>query len=268
MNVIAYSFYRHANSAYESERAGAGRGVFFCNYIRAIVRGHWAVYPDWSLWLYHDNRVREYSYWPVMERMHERGLLKLIPMGEATKLCGAMCWRLLPIWNLSVKRVLCRDVDSLSTPRERRAIEKWIASDRAISALHDSESHSSTALMGGMVGFKADWMLDRFSSWASFMALADQFGIDMNQHGADQRLLNAAILPHAGGQIAYEDRTTLGAKDSYIDQLTNHIGGAYHVDPLVGWFSRNRGHCPKLAEIEECEKGWAGVESNERISRI
>ena len=253
MNVVATAFFRHENSAYESERAGAGRGVFFSNYPRAVVRGHWAVYPDWELWVYHDDTSREFAYFKALERMHERKLLKLIPMGKAHLLCGSMFWRMLPIWTLNVDRVLCRDLDALSTPRERKAIEKWIASDRAISALHDSESHSATALMGGMVGFKCDWVRERWPSWDTFMRMADQFGISMNQHGDDQRLLNAAILPHAGDQISYEDRASLGPKGDGVDTLTAHIGGAYHVDPCVKWFKEHPEYCPRLKEIEECE---------------
>lgn len=253
MRVVSIAFYRDFNSAYESERAGAGRGVFFVNYLRSLVRAHYAVYPDFQLWIHHDELAREFPYFKVLERMQERGLLKLIPMGPSEALCKSMMWRLLPIWNLSVDVVLCRDLDALSTPRERRAIDKWLASDRAISALHDSESHSSAALMGGMVGFRCEWMRERFVSWNAFIALAGKYGIDLSQHDADQRLLNAAILPEAGDQIVYEDRQSLGAKDSYIDQLTNHIGGAFHVDPAVAWFKRNPEYCPKLKEIEECE---------------
>ncbi len=252
-NVIATAFFRHENSAYESERAGAGRGVFFSNYPRAVIRGHHAVYPDWELWIYHDDTSRDFKYCAALEKMHAKGLIKLIPMGKAVTLCGSMAWRMLPIWNLDVDRLLCRDLDALSTPRERRAIEKWIRSDRAISALHDSESHSATALMGGMVGFKCDWMRERWASWEAFVGLADQFGITMNQHGDDQRLLNAAILPHAGDQISYEDRKSLGEKGPGVDQLTNHIGGAYHVDPCVAWFRENRYACPELDLIGEGE---------------
>lgn len=253
MRVFSTAFYRDKNSAYESERAGAGRGVFFVNYLRSLVRAHYAVYPDFQLWIHHDERAKEFPYFKCLERMQERGLLKLIYMGPSEALCKSMMWRMLPIWNLSVDVVLCRDLDALSTPRERRAIDKWLSSERAISALHDSESHSSSALMGGMVGFKCEWMRDRFSSWNSFVGLADQYGIDLTQHGADQRLLNAAILPEAGDQIIYEDRQTLGAKDHYIDQLTAHLGGAFHVDPCVNWFKQNRDYCPKLKDIEECE---------------
>lgn len=255
MKVYSVAFFRDANSAYESERAGAGRGVFFVNYLRTLVRAHYAVYPDYQLWIYHDDRAKEFPYFKVLEREQERGLLKLIYMGQSEALCKSMMWRLLPIWNLGVDVVLCRDLDALATPRERRAIDKWLASGKAVSALHDSESHSSAALMGGMVGFRAQWMRDHFASWYDLVGKASSLGIDLSQHGADQRLLNALVLPIADAeeQIISEHRSTLGAKDHYIDQLASHIGGAFHVDPAVKWFRENPEYCPKLKEIEECE---------------
>lgn len=257
MNVFATAFFRDKNSAYESERCGEGRGVFFVNYLRSLVRAHYAVYPDFLLWIYHDDRAMEFKYFKVLERMQERGLLKLIYMGLSEALCKSMMWRLLPIWNLGVDIVLCRDLDALSTPRERRAIDKWIASGKAVSALHDSESHSSAALMGGMVSFQCQWMRNHFASWNDFVGKATQFDIDLSQHGADQRLLNALVLPLADSeeQIVSEHRSTLGAKDHYIDQLASHIGGCMHVDPCVAWFDKNPEYCPKLKEIRECELG-------------
>lgn len=256
MNVVSIAFYRDFNSCYESERAGAGRGVFFVNYLRAVVRGHWAVFPDWQLWIHHDELAREFPYFKVLERMQERKLLKLIPMGTSKALCLSMLWRMLPCWNLDVDRVLCRDLDAFPTPRERRAVDKWIASDRAISAMHDSESHGSAALMGGLVGFKCDWIRNLWSGWEWFVDQARIFEIDLSQHGSDQRLLNASILPHAGDQLAWEDKASLGPKDEALDTLTNHLGGAFHVDPAVAWLKAHPEYCPKLAEIEACEDGW------------
>ena len=255
MNVVAYSYFRHHNSAYESERAGAGRGRFFVNYIRAIVRGHHAVYPDWQMWIYHDDRVMEYENWPILKRMEGRGLFKLIYMGKAIRLCESMMWRMLPIWTINVERVMCRDVDSLPTPRERRAIETWIGSGKAVSSLHDSVSHSGDILMGGMVAFRSEWVNHRIFSWQEMINKAEGFGIDLDRHGSDQQLLNALIYPSAAlaGEIVSEDKLSLGHRDHPIDQLTAHIGGAYHVDPCVKWFSENPSYCPKLKDIEECE---------------
>ena len=256
MNVYSLAFFRSEFSAYESPRCGASQGCFFVNYIRAIVRMHPAVYPDWQMRIYHDDRVTQYPYWKAMERMQEAGLFKLIYAGTAHTLCGSMLWRLMPAWDPEVKYVLCRDVDSLQTPRERKAVDRWIASGKPVSALHDSQSHSSSALMGGMVGFRTNWLNFNFPSFEAFVAKAAARGIDLNKHGADQTLLNAEVYPitNSGDDVANEDRGSLGERSHVLDQLCAHIGGAYHVEPVVKFFDENPGMCSKLDIIRRCEQ--------------
>lgn len=255
MKVFSVAFFRNWASPYESERAGAGRGVFFVNYLRSLVRNHWAVWPDWQLIIHHDEKAKAFPYWKCVERMADKGLLKLCFMGEAKQLCHSMLWRMIPAWNLSVDYLLCRDLDSLSTPRERRAIEKWIASGKAVSSLHDSESHSSRDLFGGLCGFRTQWIRDRWASFNDFVWKAKHYGIDLTYQGSDMQLLNAELMPMAidGQEVVTEDRASLGPKDHPIDLIGTHLGGAYHVDPVVEWFKNNRQYCPKLDEIEECE---------------
>lgn len=255
MRVFSVAFFRNWASPYESERAGAGRGVFFVNYLRSLVRNHWAVWPDWQLVIHHDDKARAFPYWKSVERMAERGLLKILYMGEAKELCQSMLWRMLPAWNLSVDYLLCRDLDSLSTPRERRAIEKWMATGKSVSSLHDSESHCSNDLFGGLCGFKAQWIRDRWTSFNDFIWKAKDHGIALTHQGSDMRLLNAELMPKALSEceVITEDRASLGPKDHPIDQIGTHLGGAYHVDPVCAWFREHPEYCPRLKEIEECE---------------
>lgn len=255
MKVFSVAFFRNWASGYESERAGAGRGVFFVNYLRSLVRNHWSVWPDWKLWIHHDEKALAFPYWEKVKRMEAAGLLTLHYMGEAKKLCEAMLWRMVPCWNLDVEYVLCRDLDALSTPRERKAIDRWVASGKAVSALHDSESHSSVMLMGGLCGFRAEWVRGRWSSYSNFIDRASDLGIDLTYHGSDQRLLDAEVTPAANGDILIEDRQTLGPKDHPIDLQGTHCGGAMHVDPYVNWLKEHPEYCPRLKEIEECENG-------------
>ena len=257
MNVYSLAFFRHEASAYESPKCGASQGCFFVNYIRAITRMHPAVYPDWEMWIYHDDRVTQYPYWKAMERMQEAGLLKLIYAGKAETLCGSMLWRLKPAWAEGVDRFVCRDVDSLQTPRERKAVDRWVASGKPVSALHDSQSHSSASLMGGMTGFRAGWFKAMWPSYDVVLQLATMRGIDLNRHGADQTWLNSEVYPatRGGEEVSNEDRSTLGGRDHILDQLCAHIGGAYHVEPVVKFFDENPGMCSKLDIIRRCENG-------------
>lgn len=256
MRIFSVAFFRNNNSPYAQPQAGPEGYKFHSNYLRSVVRNHWAVWPDWKLVLHHDDRAREFPYWPCIERMADRGLLSLVYMGEAKKLCEAMLWRMLPCWNLDAEYVLCRDLDSLSTPRERRAIEKWIASGKAVSSLHDSESHSSSELFGGLCGFRTDWVREHWDSYMHFMNRAKENHIDLTHQGSDMHFLNAEVLPFAlmEGQVVTEDRASLGPKDHPIDLQGTHLGGAMHVQPYIDWLKVNRHYCKRLDEIEECEK--------------
>ena len=124
--VVSYAFFRSEHSEYESERCGEARGRFFVNYFRAIVPAHQSVMPDWEMRIHYDDQVTAMPYWRALCRMETAGLLKLVPCGEAKTFFGSMLWRLKPIWDEGVDVVSCRDVDSLPTPRDKKAVENWL----------------------------------------------------------------------------------------------------------------------------------------------
>lgn len=256
LKVFSVSFFRSDQSAYESERAGAGRGVFFVNFLRSLVRNHWAVWADWELWIHHDDRAMQFPYWKSIKKMSDNGLLKLFYMGPSKRICESMLHRMVPCWNESVEYTLCRDLDSLSTPRERAAIDRWIKSSKAVSSLHDSPSHVSAMMLGGLVGFRGEWVRSHWNSWEEFIALAEKHGEDLSIHGSDQHLLAKEVFPKCmqDNQFVYENSAMMGPKVHPIDFVGTHAGGAFHVDPAVRWFSENRAACPKLDLIEECER--------------
>lgn len=246
MRIYSVSFFRSPASAYESERAGAGRGVFFINYVRALVRGFWIVYgPDgYKLEIRHDDRVREFPYWKSMLRMQDAGLLKLIYTGPSISLCGSMALRLDPLWEPATTYLLCRDLDALPTFREKRAVDRWIESGKAIHAMHDSISHGCTLLMGGMVSFNV----------AKCRNIPRPPYAEMKTHGDDQRWLNTVVAPmYPKDEIVLDDSMALGPKQHPMDKLGSHIGGAFGVQPFVDWVAANPDVCPRLKEIVECE---------------
>jgi len=245
MKIYSTAFFRSAASAYESERAGAGRGVFFVNYLRSLVRAFWMVYgPDnWKLMIQHDDRAMEFPYFQVLKRMQEKQLLTLYYRGKSEGLCSSMMWRLNPIWYVDSEYVLCRDLDALPTYREKRRVDNWIQGGKAIHALHDSISHMGTMLMGGMVGFDVKQVKDKIPKPPTE---------GLNVHGDDQRWLNEFVAPYH--EIQWDGPVELGPKDHPMDKLGSHLGGAFHVDPFVKWLDENPDLCPKLEIIRECEK--------------
>lgn len=244
--VVSYSIFRHKDSTYESERCGVARGIFFVNYLRAIVRAHHSVYPDFELRFHHDDRAMQWKYWKAMTLMADAGLLTLHFMGRSEYLCGSMVWRMAPIWDSSVSVVLCRDVDSLSTMRERMAVERWLESNAAIHAIHDSISHRGAMLMGGMVGFKTAAVRDRMQVPPP----------TLDQHGQDQVWLNAVVEPVFSKEILYDNTVSMGERIDPRDMLCNGVGLAFHVDPVVKFYDEHPELCPVLSTIRECESGW------------
>jgi hypothetical protein len=262
--ILSYSFFRHEASAYESERCGVARGIFFVNYLQALVRAHHYSWPGWELWIHHDDRAKEFAYFGCLMSMAVSGLLRLIDCGKAETLCGSMLWRMKPVWDLEAGWVVCRDVDSLPMPRDRVMVEEADKADAVVHAVLDSESHSGP-LMGGMVAFRAPRLrtaLPYYKTWDDFMLRAKFHGIDMNKHGADQRLLNLEIWPalrdhtliHQRRQdIQYPEAMETRPVAPKVDRLDDfvHMGGAYNVEKVMPFFKDNPSTTNTL--IEACE---------------
>lgn len=242
--LVSYSFFRHKDSAYESERCGESRGIFFVNYLRAIVRAHHSVYPDFELRIHHDDLAMQFEYWKALRRMADAGLLTLHFMGKAQYLCGSMVWRMAPIWDSSVSVVLCRDVDSLSTMRERMAVERWMESKASIHVIHDSISHAG--VMGGTIAFKTNLVRDRMQVPPP----------TLSYHNQDQNWLNAIVEPVFSKEILYDNTVSMGERLDPRDMLCNGVGLAFKVDPVVEFYKSHPEMCPVLDTIEKCEEGW------------
>lgn len=258
MNVVSCALYRHAASAYESERAGAGRGVFFKGFLPAVIRAHRSVYPDWELQIRHDEQVVVWPYWKVLQLLQEAGAgVKLIPMGEAHTLCGSMLWRLYPAFDASSEAVICRDIDSLPMPRGRRAVQRWLGSGEPFHSMQDSRSHSSARIMGGMLGLLARSLREVFPDRHALESAIVTSGIDMNKHGADQAFLHKAL---GGWNVRLDTPDTLGDRTQTGDPRDTcgghavHEGGAFHAQPVARWYDLM--FPDKL--ILDCEKaaGW------------
>lgn len=152
--------------------------------------------------VHHDDEVRALPYFDVLTRLDAAGLLKLVPMGEAPSLCGAMLWRMLPIFSGEYEYVACRDVDAMPMPRDRMCVEEFIASGLAMHAIHDNPAHSG--LMGGMIAANCyEFMLrilkDKIVA-ETFDAMISA-GSDANAHGKDQNWLNGTVLPLVAGSL-------------------------------------------------------------------
>jgi hypothetical protein len=237
--VYSTAFYRHNSSGYESERAGAARGIFFVNFIEPMIEAVRVAYPGWELWIHHDGRVMEFPVWSKVQRLHDTGLIKLIPMGDARTLCGSMLWRMRPCFDTSVDYVACRDVDSLPMDRDHKMLQEFISSGGDVHAILDSESHCGP-LMGGMTAYSGTALRREFDSYENMMGKGKE--IDWNIHGADQRFLNTYVFPRffrktfihqKRRDVQYPNAMQtrqVAPKETPLDNVVNHIGAAYSVE--------------------------------------
>lgn len=103
------------------------------------------VYPNWQVWVYVSEDV-------------SKGLLsvftalgaKLVPMGAHRHSMG-LYWRMLPAFDMGVKRMIVRDADSRVSTRELACVKEWIESGKPLHCMRDHKKHTSP-IMGGMWG--------------------------------------------------------------------------------------------------------------------
>ncbi len=234
--IHSLSFFRSDRSAYESERCGDARGIFFDNFIRVLLPAHKAVWgTDAELVVHHDDRVLELPSFRLLTKASEAGDVRLVFCGKVETLCGAMLWRLRPIYELGVDWVICRDVDSLPMHRDRKMVEEAIAAGALCHAMMDSESHSGP-LMGGMTAFHAD----TFRTMVPKLPLFSEEEFDI--HGSDQRYLNAVVWPKIAGKTFIHQRREdviypqametrrVHPQTTDLDRVVRHLGAGYDCE--------------------------------------
>jgi len=247
------SFFRNANSCYEQDNCGVAKGKFFVNYLGAVIRAHHVVWKDWALWIYHDDAVKAYDYFKVLERMQDAGLLKLIGFGESKTLTGigGMLERMRPAFDWDVNYLVMRDIDALPMPRDRKMVEQGLFADKALAhSIGDSISHSG--MMGGTLSLNCKKFRTRFEakSLEELLARADGLHINWNQHGGDQLFLNGYVAPNLAGDWVIHSRKSYGhelCKKRYpvidqeceADSLFSHIGGCGDTERAKNWYDAN-----------------------------
>lgn len=193
MKAISYTLFGYNKATQEN-------CVDFNSYLRGLmisIRMNRLIYPEWTTVLNTDRETYE-AFKDLFD-----GIWDLeVYINEPEPLCKAMLWRLKPIYLMQDAKdwdkpkfthVLCRDLDSPTTYKERQAVEQWLKDETAMHAITDSESHN-IPLMGGMIGIKtSDWTVRMPKSWNALLELGR--GIDYTRKGTDQLFLTQAVYP-------------------------------------------------------------------------
>lgn len=165
--------------------------LLYSNGIKAICRAHHSVFPGWEWRIYHDGTILNDRTARHLVNYEKAGLVKLVDIGPQTSICKAMISRMAPVWDADVQYTLCRDMDSLPTPRDAMAVSQFIESKAAMHCIADHVQHGA-CIMGGLCGFRSDRfkLMTRIPSYESFVS-----GEPLDKHGDDQLLLGRKVWP-------------------------------------------------------------------------
>ena len=211
MKVISYSIFGYNKAQQEN-------CFDFYSYLRGLwinIRLARCIYPDWHIYINTDedsykgfenffNRIKKYNV--------------IVQINKSEPLCLAMLWRLKPIFEPHVERIICRDTDSPLTYREAQMVKEWENTPKVMHAITDSISHN-IPLMGGMIGITKH-IKDRFQNFESILD-----GRNYNIKGSDQETLNAKLYPiyAAHGTESIIQHYILGMPNTFLSGYRNYF---------------------------------------------
>lgn len=259
--IVSYAYFSHPASVYQKIKGVAG--LQFSQFLPMLVRAHHVVWPEWELRIYHDNAVTRLPYWREMKNLKAQNWLTLNNMGEARTLCGSMMWRMIPVFEPDVEYVVCRDVDSIPMPKDRRAVEEFIATDSRFAAhvIHDAKAHAG--VMGGTLALRCASFREAVKAISLEELVSRGVDINWDVHGADQQLLNQLSplflnrtmlheLNHDTGLPAFKTtRVIQGEWQKPADDLC-FLGGCTEPEPAFKYYDSL--DLVVNHTIRECEK--------------
>jgi len=109
-----------------------------------IVRRDW---PSWKLWVFHDEGIDQ----STLTVLRDLGVVLHPRTAPGIKDHNPMFWRFEVAKQTNVTRFLIRDCDARLTPRDKAAVDEWIASNQFFHVMRDHPFHGMP-VMGGMWG--------------------------------------------------------------------------------------------------------------------
>lgn len=101
------------------------------------------IYPDWICRFYVDKSIP----FRIRERLSNNGAEIYLCDETFSSIPGTM-WRFLALDDPTISCVIFRDADSVISPREAKAVEKWLASGKYFHTLRDNGSQTDLVCAG------------------------------------------------------------------------------------------------------------------------
>lgn len=151
-------------------------------------------YPDWEMWVYHDNSVPSY----ILEEL-QRNNVKLIEK-ENQNHSNAM-WRFTPASNEKVDCFISRDCDSRLFERDVAAVEEWLESDKMFHIIRDHPGGHAWEISAGMWGCKKGFIKNIEDEIENYIQTSSW----ISDRAVDQRFLQEIIYPQAVTSLFLHD---------------------------------------------------------------
>ena len=144
-----------------------------------------ALFPGWEVWFYVGHTV---PFSTVKELENTGSTVIPMPQAEGPR---ATLWRFLPLLESDVDRFISRDCDSILCPRDKAAVDDWIASGYSFHIMRDHPAHDFW-MLAGMWGA----ICSAVPTEVKKQILAVINSTDAAQHGIDQSFLAKHIYPY------------------------------------------------------------------------
>ena len=180
-NIIAFSLYGDKSSYIEPAVINA-----------QIVK---VIYPNWVCRFYVDDSVPEQA----IQRLNNVQTEVIRMTGEQAALPGTM-WRFLAMDDPTVNYILFRDVDSVISQREAKAVKEWIASGQRFHTIRDSGSHTEL-ILAGLWGAKSGSVPNMFEKMKAYMEQNPR-----RHRFNDQFFLRDCVWPYVRQDVYASDR--------------------------------------------------------------
>ena len=107
------------------------------------------IFPGWTARFYIDLTTVPP---PIVRSLRSHPEVELVPIDMSKHGSQSMFWRFWAAADSTVERFISRDVDSRLMPRDKVAVDKWIASGQKFHVIRDHPSHSLYPMSGGLWG--------------------------------------------------------------------------------------------------------------------
>jgi len=117
---------------------------------------------------------------------------------------SGMFWRMLAIFMSDYSHVCIRDLDSLISEREAKAVQEWIKEDYLLHVMRDHPAHTAP-IMGGMFGIKITNFTKNMFRPVKKIILEAHCLSNQSYWQVDQEFLARNIYPHLQRSITEHD---------------------------------------------------------------